>query len=331
MTQSEEIVTIKGESQKTLESVFFYNKNMEVSYRMNMEDREQIEIRLSHPNVTEVETYQMIFMLQGNIRVTKTGSNSTFAEINTHQHNLCRLPFKATRMLVNNADDMICINISTAFLNRFLPSDHPAYKKLLVENRSENPLSLSAINMQITPEISTILQMLTNFTESSFADQLLLESKAIELFALQIVQFEQMQKSKMPAMLKKSEIGRMYEAREILINQTGEQLSLRNLAHLVGTNEFNLKRDFKLLFGKTVFAYLNQHKMEKAKAMLIDEDITISEISKRMGYKHATHFTNAFKKHFNFLPNKIKSGKFSLLLFMEDFIAFFENFEFFAL
>ncbi|MCX2474019.1 AraC family transcriptional regulator [Pedobacter sp. MC2016-05] len=117
----------------------------------------------------------------------------------------------------------------------------------------------------------------------------------------------------------------MHEVREILIQQSGDQLSLRALAHLVGTNEFNLKRDFKALFGKTVFAYLNQHKMEKAKNMLIEEDTTVSEISKRMGYKHATHFTSAFKKYFGYLPNKIKTGKLSLLIFFEDFIALLEN------
>lgn len=328
MTQSEEKVTVKGESQEALESVFFYNKNMEVSHRTYIEDRQRIEIRLSHPNVAEAETFQMIFVLKGNLKITKSGSTSTYAEIDSHQHNLCRLPFKATRMLINNADDMICINISTAFLNRFLPKDHAAYKQLLAQNNSENPSVLSAINMHITPEISTILQKLSNFTQSSFSDQLLLESKAIELFALQIVQFEQMQNSELPAMLKKSEVERMQEVRKILINQTEGQLSLRTLAHLVGTNEFNLKRDFKTLFGKSVYAYLNQHKMEQAKTMLIDGDVTVAEISKKMGYKYATHFTSAFKKHFNFLPNKIKTGKLSLLIFLEDIIALFENLEF---
>jgi len=324
MTQSEEIVTQKGESRQAVENVFLYNQNMEVSYSTSIYDRNKIEIRLNHPDELEKETYQMIFVLKGNIKVTKSGSNHEFVEIASQQHNLFRLPFKSTRILVDTSDDMLFINLSKSFLKRFLPHDHPAFKLLLNEDL-DSQLVLSTINMPITPEISAILQKLGNSDHSTFSDQLLLESKAIELFALQISQFEQLQNSEAPAKLKKIEMERMHEVREILIQQTGDQLSLRALAHLVGTNEFNLKRDFKALFGKTVFAYLNQHKMEKAKNMLIEEDTTVSEISKRMGYKHATHFTSAFKKYFGYLPNKIKTGKLSLLIFFEDFIALLEN------
>lgn len=324
MTQSEEIVTQEGESRQAVENVFLYNQNMEVSYSTSINDRNKIEIRLNHPDELEKETYQMIFVLKGNIKVTKSGSNHEFVEIASQQHNLFRLPFKSTRILVDSSDDMLFINLSKSFLKRFLPHDHPAFKLLLNEDL-DSQLVLSTINMPITPEISAILQKLGNSDHSSFSDQLLLESKAIELFALQISQFEQLQNSEAPAKLKKIEMERMHEVREILIQQTGDQLSLRALAHLVGTNEFNLKRDFKALFGKTVFAYLNQHKMEKARNMLIEEDTTVSEISKRMGYKHATHFTSAFKKYFGYLPNKIKTGKLSLLIFFEDFIALLEN------
>ena len=324
MTQSEEIVTQKGESRQEVENVFLYNQNMEVSYSSSINDRSKIEIRLNHPDEFEKETYQMIFVLKGNIKVTKSGSNHEFVEIESQQHNLCRLPFKSTKILVDTSDDVLFINLSKSFLKRFLPYEHPAYVLLLNEDL-DSQMVLSTINMPITPEISAILQKLGNSDQSTFSDQLLLESKAIELFALQISLFEQLQNSEAPAKLKKIEMERMHEVREILIQQSGDQLSLRALAHLVGTNEFNLKRDFKALFGKTVFAYLNQHKMEKAKNMLIEEDTTVSEISKRMGYKHATHFTSAFKKYFGYLPNKIKTGKLSLLIFFEDFIALLEN------
>lgn len=325
MTQSEEIVTLKGESRQSLESVFLYNQHIETSYRSYIEDRNQLEIRLSHKDDTQSETFQMIFVLDGKLRITRCGSSDTFAQIESHQHNLCRLPFKSSRLWTNTADYIICINISIPFLRRFLPEDHIAYKKLFIENSTENPLILSEQNMQITPEINLILQRLSNSSQSGFPDQLLLESKVIELLALQIAQLEQMQHHKVPVKMKRVEVDRMHEARNILINQSDNQLSLRALAHMVGTNEFNLKRDFKALFGLTVFTYLNQHKMEKAKSMLVDEDITVAEISKKMGYKHPTHFTSAFKKYFGFLPNQIRMGKFSMLIFFEDFHALFET------
>ncbi|MNT78841.1 Helix-turn-helix domain protein [compost metagenome] len=65
--------------------------------------------------------------------------------------------------------------------------------------------------------------------------------------------------------------------------------------------------------------------MEKARSILLAKDITVAEIAKKVGYKHATHFTSAFKKYFGYLPNKIKAGKLSLLIFVEDIIVLFDN------
>ena len=40
----------------------------------------------------------------------------------------------------------------------------------------------------------------------------------------------------------------------------------------------------------------------------------ITEIAEAVGYKHATHFTNAFKKFFGYLPQSLKAAKVSLAL-----------------
>ena len=185
--------------------------------------------------------------------------------------------------------------------------------------------------MYITPEMSAILQRIGHSISDKFCNQLLLESKVIELMALQITQYEELERIQTPTTLKKEELERMQQAREILIGHTGDQLSLRTLAHLVGTNEYNLKRDFKTVFGTSVYRYLSQYKMEQAKDLMINTNNTIAEISQRIGYKHATHFTSAFKKYFGYLPNKIKSGKLSLLLLIEDFSVLFENLEIFIM
>ena len=46
--------------------------------------------------------------------------------------------------------------------------------------------------------------------------------------------------------------------------------------------------------------------MEKAKEQLCQEGSKIAEVAQRMGYKHATHFTAAFKKYYGYVPNKIR-------------------------
>jgi AraC-like DNA-binding protein len=304
---------------------------MAVSYAMDLDERGKVEIRMSCPNANMLATFRMIFVLKGSLSLLQQGEYSASAQIGTQQHNLFRVPAHGMRMVMSNLnDDVICINLSDEFVNRYLPLSHPAHEQLKAEGKGRGQNLLSPSNMSVTPEISATLQRLRNTSQSGFCDQLQLESRVIELLALQIAQFEQMQDSVVIMPLKQEEQNRMQKAREILIHHTGSQLSLRSLAHLVGTNEFNLKRDFKAAFGSTVYQYLNQHKMEQAKSMLIEEDRTIAEIAIRTGYKHATHFTTAFKKYFGYLPNSIKTGKLSLLIFVDDFIALFENLGFLA-
>lgn len=328
MTQSGEELTLKGESKPVLESIFSYNKAMAVRYTVDIEDRSKVQISMSYPDKNIFDTYQMIFVMKGEMHISKNGEVLTEQKISAQQHNLCRFPFTTTRMAMDIKDDIISINLSHDFLCRYLPASHLVQHTFRKRDAEDGPVMLSEMNMLLTPEINAILQRLSVSSEGGLCDQLLLESKVIELLALQVAQFEQLQSNTARAQLKKGEEERMQQAREILIHHTGEPLSLRALAHLVGTNEFNLKRDFKVVFGNTVFGYLNQHKMEQAKAMLIEKHISIAEISLKMGYKHATHFTNAFKKYFGYLPNKIKAGKLSLLIFWEEFLAIVEKLEF---
>ncbi|ULT23854.1 helix-turn-helix transcriptional regulator [Sphingobacterium sp. E70] len=88
--------------------------------------------------------------------------------------------------------------------------------------------------------------------------------------------------------------------------------TLVNLAHLVGTNEFTLKKGFKELFGTTVFGFWNDAKMEHAKKLILDKNMTIGEVSDAIGYKNQRHFSDAFRRKFGFPPSKLKRDTASL-------------------
>lgn len=82
-------------------------------------------------------------------------------------------------------------------------------------------------------------------------------------------------------------------------------LSISELAQRVGTNETYLKKQFKESYGTTIHGYLLHVRMEKA-IQFLNEGHPIYDVAWRVGYKHATHFTHAFKKHFGYPPGKLK-------------------------
>ncbi|WP_154647985.1 helix-turn-helix domain-containing protein [Pedobacter arcticus] len=131
---------------------------------------------------------------------------------------------------------------------------------------------------------------------------LYLKAKIIELLTLQFFQYEE----EKTVGLKQEDIEKMTMVKALIESNINEVYSLAYLARVAGTNEQYLKKHFKILFGSTVFGYMLACKMEKAKELLSTGKHKITEVSETVGYKHATHFTTAFKKFFGYLPSLAK-------------------------
>lgn len=316
MTQTGELLTPKGD---IYDSAFHSRKQRKISY-LAYSGRIQ-DFSFDHNEANAGISYKMLFVRKGDLSCSTSGKKAPYITLNSQQHNLITVSKDTVLKTSNKEDDieLIVINLSASFLSSYLPTHHPSAKCLLKADHS-TPRLFSAHNLFITPEISAILNSIENSVHTGFCMELFLESKIIELLVLQLVQVEQASAEEVPGKLKKEEMDKMNEVREILISDSNSQHSLRTLAHMVGTNEFNLKKNFKLVFGTTVYGYLNQYKMEEAKKMLVSGYHNVSEVSGKMGYKHATHFTSAFKKYFGYLPTKIKM---SFLLFDPEFCLLF--------
>lgn len=100
------------------------------------------------------------------------------------------------------------------------------------------------------------------------------------------------------------------QAKIILESDLQNPPSLAQLAHLIGLNETYLKTHFKAIHKTTVYGFIKNQRMERAKGLLIEEKMNISEIAVELGYKYPTHFTAAFKKSVGLSPKDfLKSVK----------------------
>ena len=89
---------------------------------------------------------------------------------------------------------------------------------------------------------------------------------------------------------------KIWKAREILLQQIGEPLTIKALSRKVAINECYLKKGFKELFGQTVFDFYHSQRMEHAKYLLYTKGATVTEVSDALGYSSISHFSTAFKK-----------------------------------
>ncbi|WP_166437204.1 helix-turn-helix domain-containing protein [Niastella caeni] len=81
------------------------------------------------------------------------------------------------------------------------------------------------------------------------------------------------------------------------------------IAKTVALSESTLKRYFKLIYGKSIYEYYLNKKMELARTLLLQKPLSVNEIAELMGYEKVSHFIEIFKKHHGCSPGSIKIKK----------------------
>lgn len=131
-----------------------------------------------------------------------------------------------------------------------------------------------------------------------------IESKILSLFHKVL---EGLKTHPVPSIgLSSNDIQKLRAAKTYIVKNLAKNYTLIELAHQVGLNDFKLKKGFKELFGSTVFTYRHSIRMSTAKNLL-QSGLQVNEVSEEVGYKHAHHFSAAFKEYFDMLPSTIKA------------------------
>ena len=80
--------------------------------------------------------------------------------------------------------------------------------------------------------------------------------------------------------------------------------TLKELAKLVGLNEYQLKVGFKEIYGNTVYGYLLEHKLDHSRALLDKGKFQVNQVAYEVGYTNPSHFIAAFRKKFGVTQKK---------------------------
>ncbi|ABD07396.1 transcriptional regulator, AraC family [Rhodopseudomonas palustris HaA2] len=85
------------------------------------------------------------------------------------------------------------------------------------------------------------------------------------------------------------------------------ELMLPSIAAAAGLNSGSLQRAFRLLYGVTVFEYVRSRKLDRARAALERDGISVGEAAYLAGYKTPGNFSTAFRRRFGVTPRQIRA------------------------
>ena len=135
------------------------------------------------------------------------------------------------------------------------------------------------------------------------ARRLYLESCALDLLAGQVASLSGGTGNRRRVLPRHREI--VFAARDHLDSQLQHPPTIAELARIVGTNEFTLKRAFKATLGTTIFAYVSRRRMAHA-TFLLQQGMTVSLAAQEVGYGCVRSFSAAFRRQTGCPPSTIR-------------------------
>ena len=92
-------------------------------------------------------------------------------------------------------------------------------------------------------------------------------------------------------------------------NISNENFSVDDLAKKIGISRVQLYRKVKALIGYNVNDYILTVRLQKAKFLLTNEDLSISEVAFKVGFSSPAYFSTVFKSKFSITPSEFKEKK----------------------
>jgi AraC-like DNA-binding protein len=100
-----------------------------------------------------------------------------------------------------------------------------------------------------------------------------------------------------------------YKLRRVIAyidDRIGDTISLEDLAGVAGVSRFHFHRQFKKSLGMTPHDYILRARIERAKGLLIESDLTVGEVSGAVGFVDQSHFSHTFRRLTTMTPRSFR-------------------------
>jgi AraC-like DNA-binding protein len=96
-------------------------------------------------------------------------------------------------------------------------------------------------------------------------------------------------------------------AKDYIADHQSETIKLHQIACALNVSTFHFCRKFKLETGVTFVDYLNRIRIERAKILLYNSNLSVTEVAYEVGFQSLTHFNRTFRKLVCSSPTEYRS------------------------
>ena len=196
------------------------------------------------------------------------------------------------------------ISVNTA-LNKRTPSKiNAALKEAFITNKKEDYIYLGSYNLKIAENI----KQLKAIDNEGIVKTLLRKGIVNLILALEIEQHKKdlISLETVTSSLTKSEMELIKDLTEYVNNYPDMDHRVSVLTRKVGLTAAKVQEGFKLMHGLTVCEYIRSVRLKKSEELIINTDLSISEIVYSLGFSSRSYFSKKFREMFNCSPSNYK-------------------------
>lgn len=95
------------------------------------------------------------------------------------------------------------------------------------------------------------------------------------------------------------------DIRQVIEQHYASPVTLPELAYLSGRSLSSFKRDFQNIYNMPPAQWIREHRLRKAKEILQNTKLSVSEVCYSLGFENPTHFSRIFKEQYGVSPSDI--------------------------
>ncbi|MBT2654627.1 helix-turn-helix transcriptional regulator [Bacillus sp. ISL-18] len=251
----------------------------------------------SHPNRSDLEYFDMIFVKKGKLYLTEDGKDFTVSK----NEMLVLLPLKH-HFSTRPTDEETEFYWLHFYTNSYY-SEGVEPRKL----KSDIPIpSLHFHNHNYTLQLQKKCKLVDFEEIYKKIDQLLLattkENKELSFWDIQISFFSLINLLESQGMAKDSGYMITEKVAQFIRDHYQKPITNRMLAEQFNIHENTIAKYMKRYYKVTALDYLNTYRLERARILLLKTDHSIQSIAEQCGFSYGPYFSSAFKKTYSMSP-----------------------------
>lgn len=186
---------------------------------------------------------------------------------------------------------------------------NPIWEDRLILEWEQNINKIFKDNILIIEKASYDLRKIAKYIDKISTDNVMgymkLKLKTIEFLAI----FLEEKSNAEFKNIKRGYQEKINRAKEIINKNVERTPTVKELASKLDITIYKLQKGFKETTGNTVYEYIKRTRLEKAKYLLENTNMSILQISNEIGYENPSKFANLFKKYNQVTPLKYRKMK----------------------